>query len=206
MSSASRRTFLRQLSFAAIPLALTARRPQDQPATRQLPTGKPVPPATTAFAPDTLAIPLDRNTAPIGPLDNDPIVIGIERRLRCSCGCTLDVYTCRTTDFACTYSPRMHAMVVERRLQGKTPEEIINWFVAQPDYGEKVLMAPEARGFNLMGYVVPGLTVTAFGLVLAAWLMRKAQAPSAEHPAPSAQPLDSEQLAKLQQALDEVES
>src|SRR4051794_6291308 len=32
----------------------------------------------------------------------------LEHQIRCQCGCTLDVYTCRTTDFSCQVSPAMH--------------------------------------------------------------------------------------------------
>ncbi len=200
---ASRREFVRQAALAAVPVALLA------PA-RQEPVQQPRP---VGRAPaDTLAVQPDRNKAPMGPLDNDPTVIGIERRLGCACGCTLDVYTCRTTDFSCTFSPAMHAKVVEQRQAGQAPEEIVLWFLAQPDtlYGHKVLlMAPEARGFNLMGYIVPGLTVTAFGLALAAWLLRrKPVVLAAEHASGGAAPTvpDIEQQARLQRALDEVDS
>lgn len=197
----TRRDFVRQVAFAAVPVALATHAGQDPAA----PPGKP---AGRAAA-DTLAVPLNRNSAPMGPLDNDPTVIGIERRIRCSCGCTLDVYTCRTTDFSCTYSPAMHAKVVAQTQQGRTPEQVIQWFVAQPEYGEKILMAPEARGFNLMGYLVPGLTVTAFGLALAAWLVRRqpvAVTASPSGKAAAAPAPDSEQMARLQHALDDVES
>jgi hypothetical protein len=196
---ASRRDFVRQAAFAAVPVVLTARLRQE-----------PIKPVGRAAA-DTLAVPLDRNANPMGPLDNDPTVIGIERRLGCACGCTLDVYTCRTTDFSCTYSPAMHAKVVAQRQAGRTPEEITQWFLDQPDsvFGHKVLlMAPKARGFNLLGYIVPGLTVAAFGLALAAWLLRRKPVAVAPEPAgTAATPApDSEQMARLQHALDDVES
>lgn len=200
----SRREFVRRASFALLPMALTSR---SQDTSRS--QGKP-PSNAGATTADTLAIPVGRPSLPLGPLDNDPGVIAIERRLRCTCGCTLDVYTCRTTDFSCTYSPAMHRDVVAQVQQGATPEQIVQWFVAQN--GEKVLMAPAAHGFNLMGYLVPGLTVAAFGLVLAAWLVRRR--PTIEHPdlgAPSAPGTerpspDAEQLERLQRALDDVES
>lgn len=209
----SRREFVRRATFALLPIALTGR-------TGQEPLQRPVKPAANAAgaaAPDTLAIPVGRPSAPLGPLDNDPGVIAIERRLGCACGCTLDVFTCRTTDFSCTVSPAMHAKVVEQVQRKATPQEIIDWFLEQPDsvFGHKVLlMAPEARGFNLMGYLVPGLTVTAFGLALAAWLVRRRapadgpggpggpSGPGAGRPAAP----DAEQLEQLRRALDDVES
>jgi len=33
----------------------------------------------------------------------------LEHQIHCQCGCNLDVYTCRTTDFSCSVSPAMHA-------------------------------------------------------------------------------------------------
>jgi len=195
---ASRREFLRQLSWAAVPLAATSVGRQDSALKTQ---GK------GAAAADTLAFPVGPNLARVGPLDNDPTIIAIERRLKCTCGCMLDVYTCRTTDFICTVSPAMHQDVIAQFKAGAKPEEIIQAFVAKN--GETVLMAPAARGFNLMGYLVPGLTVTALGLVLAAWLSRKRVTPdvaaSGQNPAVAATP-DAEQLAELKRALDDVEA
>jgi cytochrome c-type biogenesis protein CcmH len=91
----------------------------------------------------------------------------IEQRLACNCGCTLDVFTCRTTDFTCTYSPRLHQEVLALRDQGKTAQEILDAFVDK--YGEKALMAPKPEGvINLTGYLLPGglIAAAAAGLVL----------------------------------------
>ncbi len=139
-------------------------------------------------------------------IDNDPAIIAIERQLRCTCGCTLDIYTCRTTDFTCTYSPALHKEVVGMFEQGKSAEEIIIFFVDRE--GEKILMAPVAEGFNMAGYLVPGLAMATAGLVLAAWLSRRrvAVAASANVPDAAAPPVDPEAMARLQRALDEVES
>ena len=73
---------------------------------------------------------------------DDAEIQAIEQRLACSCGCTLDVFTCRTTDFTCTYSPELHREVLALRDEGKTAQQILDAFVAK--YGEKALMAPEA--------------------------------------------------------------
>jgi len=105
--------------------------------------------------------------------DNDPFVTGVEKRLRCTCGCGLDIYTCRTTDFTCTYSPQLHKEVLALEDQGKTADEIVAAFVAK--YGEKVLMAPKPEGFNLAGYIVPGLAVLLVGGVMFVVLRRRAR-------------------------------
>src|SRR5688572_16761430 len=85
-----------------------------------------------------------RPRSPTDPRENDAEIQAIERRLACNCGCTLDVFTCRTTDFSCTYSPALHREVLALRDSGKTAQEILDAFVDQ--YGEKALMAPKPRG------------------------------------------------------------
>lgn len=142
----------------------------------------------------------------ITAMDNDAGVIALERRLRCTCGCTLDIYTCRTTDFTCTYSPALHKEIVAMVLAKQTPEEIVKAFVARE--GEKVLMAPVASGFNLAGYLVPGLALASVGLALAAWLSRRQVAVAAASGSPTAPPPppDPEALERLRRALDEVDS
>lgn len=100
----------------------------------------------------------------ITDFENDPFIVDIESRLACTCGCTLDVYTCRTTDFTCGVSPAMHREVVRLVQQGRTGDEVIEAFVAQ--YGETVLMAPPKSGFNLVGYVLPGLGILGVGAAM----------------------------------------
>ncbi len=103
--------------------------------------------------------------------ENDPFIVGVEGRIRCTCGCNLDVHTCRTTDFTCQTSPAMHRAVVAMVEEGKTAEEILDAFVAQ--YGEMVLMAPKKEGFNWAAYVVPGFLITLVGGIMAWILMRR---------------------------------
>lgn len=106
----------------------------------------------------------------MGARDNDPFVTGVEHRLQCTCGCTLDIYTCRTTDFTCTYSPDLHREVLALKEQGKTADEIVAAFVAK--YGEKILMAPKPEGFNIAGYLVPGIGILSIGAVMF-WVLRR---------------------------------
>lgn len=102
--------------------------------------------------------------------DNDAAIQAIEKRLKCSCGCGLDIYTCRTTDFTCTYSPALHKEVVRLVERGKSDQQIIDEFVAQ--YGEAVLMAPPRRGFNLAGYFVPSIAIVVAAVFLVRVLRR----------------------------------
>ena len=105
--------------------------------------------------------------------ENDPFIIDVESRLRCTCGCNLDVYTCRTTDFTCGTSPAMHREVVRLVEQGHTDEQILETFVAQ--HGEMVLMAPKKEGFNLAAYFVPGAAISLVGFALV-WVLSRRRA------------------------------
>lgn len=116
----------------------------------------------------------------ISDYENDAFVVGIEEKLRCTCGCNLDVYTCRTTDFTCATSPAMHREVVALIERGMTGQEVIDAFVEQ--YGELVLMAPKKEGFNIVGYVVPGIAITAVGALML-WMLSRRDTIVAAQPA-----------------------
>jgi cytochrome c-type biogenesis protein CcmH len=94
----------------------------------------------------------------------------LEHKIHCQCGCQLDVYTCRTTDFACSVSPAMHSDVMGLVSGGHTGDEILAAFTSV--YGEKALMAPIRSGFNLVGYTVPFIALGT-GAVLVAALIRR---------------------------------
>ena len=156
-------------------------------------------PAGKLWDPGRAGRPLEPSTA----ADNDAAFQAIEKRLKCTCGCGLDVYTCRTTDFTCTTSPAMHREVVALAEQGMTGPQILDDFVAR--HGQVILMAPPKRGFNLAGYFVPSLLIVAAGVFLTAVLRRWARA-AARAPAPAAAPRDvaatPAELERLQHELD----
>ncbi len=145
---------------------------------------------------------------PIGDYENDPFVVGIEERLRCTCGCNLDVYTCRTTDFTCQTSPALHHQVVSLVEQGKTAQEVIDEFVAQ--YGELVLMAPRKEGFNLVGYVLPGMAIMSVGAAMLWILVRRMSGSRAEEVIDEGNALlvdmSQEDAARLESELAELDS
>jgi cytochrome c-type biogenesis protein CcmH len=155
----SRRRFLHRLgSVAALPLGAAA---QDSLAGR----GE----VGTLRDPGAAG----RSRAPTVAADFDARIRAIEQRLACTCGCTLDIFTCRTTDFTCTYSPQLHREVVELDRAGRTAQEILDAFVEK--YGEKALMAPKAEGFNLWGYLLPGSAIVVAGGALVAVLFRRSR-------------------------------
>jgi len=128
----------------------------------------------------------------------------LEHQIRCQCGCTLDVYTCRTTDFSCQVSPAMHRDVIGLVEGGYSAPEIIDAFV--DSYGERVLMAPKKEGFNWAGYIVPFAALGGGAVAVAAVLrgMHKrseqvaASRGAAEMPAGSA---SADELARLEAAI-----
>jgi cytochrome c-type biogenesis protein CcmH len=159
-------------SSAALPglAAQTAAQAADSAARRRAASGR--------LADPTVA---GRPRQPTASADNDVAIQALEKRLRCGCGCTLDVYTCRTTDFTCTTSPALHREVVAMWDDGRSADEIVEAFVAK--YGEEALMAPEPEGFNLAGYLVPGVVVTGLGATLLWVLSRRARLSAAGAPA-----------------------
>ena len=147
-----------------------------------------------------------RPRAPTDPNENAAEIQAIELKLACNCGCTLDVFTCRTTDFSCTYSPKLHREVLALRNQGMSAQQVLDAFVAK--YGEKALMAPKPKGFNLAGYLVPGAAIATAGVALVAVISRRRAAVAAAGAAtspPVAVQGTPEELEGLRRALSVVD-
>jgi cytochrome c-type biogenesis protein CcmH len=99
----------------------------------------------------------------------------LEHHIHCQCGCNLDVYTCRTTDFSCQVSPAMHRDVMALVAGGYSASEIIDAFKAV--YGDRVLMAPPSSGFDLAAWLMPFVALSAgIGLVLV--VLRRLRGPA----------------------------
>ena len=120
-----------------------------------------------------------RPLPPVTARDNAEATQAIEKKLRCTCGCSLDVYTCRTTDFTCTTSPAMHQRVLALEDEGKSGPEILDAFVREN--GLSILMAPPKKGFNLAGYFTPGVLILVAAallfMVLRRWTRSATPAP-----------------------------
>lgn len=198
MSGLTRRDFMGRLgALAAVPAGLQV---QDSLAGR----------GQTGTLRDPAAVGQPREVTRIE--DYDERIKAIEHRLACNCGCTLDVFTCRTTDFTCTYSPKLHREVVAMDKAGKSAEQILDAFVAE--YGEKALMAPKPEGFNLWGYLLPGSLILAAGAGLFAFISRRRVAVAGgvatmgDDAAPGVEPnrgATPEEMERLRRALAEVD-
>ena len=114
----------------------------------------------------------------------------LEHRIKCQCPCTLDVYTCRTTDFSCGVSPAMHQDVLQLVDGGYSGDEILAAFTQT--YGDRVLMSPPKVGFNVAGYYAPFAALGAGTIAVAAlmrrWSTRAQAAAAAAAGRPSVQP------------------
>ncbi len=146
-----------------------------------------------------------RAVSPVTAADNDAAIQAIEKKLRCTCGCGLDIYTCRTTDFTCTYSPALHKDVLALAAEGKSGPQILDAFVAK--YGQQALMAPPKHGFNLAGYFVPSLAIIVAGVFLVRTLRRwtrDAEARAAASDIPAIPGASAAELERLQDELDRL--
>lgn len=124
----------------------------------------------------------------------------LEHQIKCQCGCILDIFTCRTTDFSCSISPAMHRDVMGLVAGGYDAPQILAAF--QAVYGERVLMSPLKEGFNLVGYVMPFAVLIAAGVVVAG-LIRKWGARAALQPVVADAPVDAtaDELKALETAM-----
>lgn len=155
---------------------------------------------------------LERRDAIVAETANDATVKAAELKLACPCPCTLDVFTCRTTDFTCTYSPERHREVVALvEGQRMNVDQVLDAMVDK--YGQEALMAPIPKGFNLVGYVFPASVILGLGALITALLalrQRKeavatlaAVVPAPQRPSASA---SASELARIEAELRELES
>ena len=169
----SRRDFFASAVIGAGAVLVGARAGAQQPGGRgMLHDSSVVKDSTNLFAMDQgaarqVSLPPKPNAVPqLTDLQRDEL----ERKIHCQCGCTLDVFTCRTTDFSCQVSPAMHSDVIALVQGGYSAQEIIDAFVNV--YGDRVLMAPRKSGFDLLAWITPGLSVLVVGALIFVVLRR----------------------------------
>jgi len=121
--------------------------------------------ALASFAPPVFA----QNTTP--PVSDDE-VNQIAKQMFCPVCENVPLDVCPTQ--AChQWRETIRTLIAE----GRTEQEIKDYFVQQ--YGDRVLAAPPARGFNWLVYVVPPVAVIAGGVALF-FAMRRWQRPAKE--------------------------
>jgi cytochrome c-type biogenesis protein CcmH len=145
---------------------------------------------------------------PTTPRDNDSLVRAIEGRIRCTCGCNLDVFTCRTTDFTCATSPAMHRQVLAMLDSSRTPEQIYAAFEAR--YGQAIFMAPPRRGFNWTAYLMPFvgllLGLGMLGAVMRRWVTARSAPRAAPTITEAPAGVSQEELERLKRELERFEA
>jgi cytochrome c-type biogenesis protein CcmH len=84
--------------------------------------------------------------------------------------------------------------------QGKNKEQIINELVQK--YGERILASPQAEGFHLVAWILPGAAILAGGLTIALFISAWVRGAAAKRGAAAVQPaITVEQKSKVEQEL-----
>jgi cytochrome c-type biogenesis protein CcmH len=113
----------------------------------------------------------------------------LEESLTCQCGCGLTVHSCN--HLQCPSAIPLREEIRAQMATGKDRAAILSYFADK--YGEKILSAPTATGFNLLAWVTPfvllAIAGAVIGLTIVRWSARKVPAsrepPLHEPPAPS---------------------
>jgi cytochrome c-type biogenesis protein CcmH len=138
---------------------------------------------------------------PAAASEKRPTLSELERELVCpTCKTTLQMSNAPVAD-------RMRAFIRERIAAGDTKSEIKDKLVAQ--FGEGVLAAPPARGFNLLAWLVPiagGLIAAAAVAILARRWSRSRAAPAVGPSADGRPPLDPELDRRVDEELARFEA
>ena len=135
--------------------------------------------------------------APAAASEEHPTLAELERELVCpTCKTTLEMSNAPVAE-------RMRAFIRQRIAAGDTKSEIKDKLVAH--FGESVLAAPPARGFNLLAWLVPiagGLIAAVAVAVLALrWSRSRAAPAGGPSAADSSRPLDPESERRVDEEL-----
>jgi len=210
--SPSRRRFLAQVGSATVMVAgslVVARTAWAQDAAASQSATAPGGEAMTADSYKPVVRPAKPNA--VKQMDEKQLE-AFERNLACPCPCTLDIYTCRTTDFNCGISPAVHGDI-QRLVEGGYSGDEIMAAMTQT-YGDFILMQPRKQGFNLLAWFAPfaaiALGAVAIGALLRGWrrnadvaAANRVGEPTALDAALDATP---DELARLQAAVREERS
>ncbi len=101
----------------------------------------------------------------------------LEESLTCQCGCGLTVHSCN--HLQCPSAIPLREEIRAQMQLGKDKPAILAYF--SDKYGEKILSAPTASGFNLVAWIAPFVMVLLggvfVGLAVARWSRRRAVGP-----------------------------
>lgn len=103
------------------------------------------------------------DAAPGGHITKEVVYDRLITNLMCLCGCKTTLKTCPhvNCDFAIPRKKEILAMLD----QGADYDKVVAAMVGR--FGERILPAPTAEGFNLVGYILPFVAILAVGALLA---------------------------------------
>ncbi|WP_333647803.1 cytochrome c-type biogenesis protein [Candidatus Binatus sp.] len=127
----------------------------------------------------------------------------VSEGLTCQCGCGLTVANCNMP--TCGFSVPMRAEIDGMIRKGMNRAQIIAFY--RHKYGEKVLSAPTAEGFNLLAWTMPFIALVLGGglmvLLVGRWRSNPPSAPSGSKPAGEPSSFDPELRRRLENELKE---
>jgi cytochrome c-type biogenesis protein CcmH len=134
----------------------------------------------------TLLLSLALVNVAMGAQSPEQIEKDIGNKVYCLCGCVTTLNHCPMLH--CAEKEEMHSIIRADLQKGMAEPAILQDLVDR--FGEKVLAAPPARGFNLAAWVLPGIGLL-LGLMLAIAIVRRWRRPTIQAAGgPSAPPID----------------
>jgi len=122
-------------------------------------------------------------------------------QLMCLCGCGSSITSCNM--LACYFSKPARQKLLAMIDGGMSDSAILDAFVKE--YGPQILVKPPARGFNLVGYLMPFAAIAA-GLAFVWWVIKRFRKPvtAPAGPDPDAATLAGYQ-ARIEKDLEELD-
>ncbi len=113
------------------------------------------------------------------PMDfMSPEIKRVGMKLACLCGsCRNSVGDCSM--LACGYAFPARQKIKQLQMMGASDQNIIGRFVKEQ--GKKALVVPEAEGFGLLGWLMPGFAIT-LGLIALGVYVKRFRNPAAAAP------------------------
>jgi len=125
----------------------------------------------------------------------------VSEALTCQCGCGLTVANCNHPQ--CEFSVPIRQNIAAMIAKGMAGEQIIASFRTR--YGEKILSAPTAEGFNLLAWIIPFAAVFAGCFIIVGAIRRwRANAASDSGAAEASNPHDPELQQRRERDLREL--
>jgi len=120
----------------------------------------------------------------------------------CDCGC----HPQSVKECACSRAEEMRQAIATEAASGPGGDAIVAGYVAR--YGQKILISPEASGFNLVAWLLPGfglvLAAAALALVIRRWKTAPAPAQAPRPAGLAPEDVDAEYRARLARNLEEM--